>query len=83
MENRDRIEKMEKLEQMVDTLTEKYVELVNEVSREIQNDERYTEGMDPFDFLMDYNIERAKEIMEAYRYLQAYFELLEDLKEEK
>lgn len=80
MENRDKIQE---LEQMVDVLTEKYVELVNEVSREIQNDERYTEGMDPFDFLMDYNIERAKEIMEAYRYLQAYFELLESLKGEE
>lgn len=77
------LEKIQNLEAQVELLTEKYVELVNEVSREIQNDERYKEGMDPFDFLMDYNVERAKEIMDAYKILQSYYEFLVDIKEEE
>ena len=77
------LNKIKNLEEQVNLLTEKYIELVNEVSREIQNDDKYEEGMDPFDFLMDYNVNRAKEIMEAYRILQAYYELLQDVKEEE
>jgi hypothetical protein len=75
--------KIKNLEEQVNLLTEKYIELVNEVSREIQNDEKYEEGMDPFDFLMDYNVDRAKEIMDAYRILQSYYELLQSVKEEE
>lgn len=65
-------------EQQLELLTQKYIELVDEVARELYYDENLLEDMDPFDYLIENNPNKANELLEAFRILRAISELEED-----
>lgn len=61
-------------EQQLEVLTQKYIELVDEIARELYYDENLSEDKDPFDYLIETNPEKANELMQAFRILQAIAE---------
>ncbi len=61
-------------EQQLEVLTQKYIELVDEIARELYYDENLPEDKDPFDYLIETNPEKANELMQAFRILQAIAE---------
>ena len=68
-------------EQQLEVLTKKYLELVDEVARDLYYDKNLPENMDPFDYLLEKNPEKATELMDAFRILRAISEL--NLKEDE
>ncbi len=61
-------------EQQLEVLTQKYIELVDEIARELYYDENLPEDKDPFDYLIETNPEKANELMQAFHILQAIAE---------
>lgn len=58
-------------QQQLEVLTQKYVDMVQEVARELYYDDNLPEDMDPFDYLFDTNPEKANELLSAFRILQS------------